>query len=211
MKYSPSRAELAHSRALLRCPRRSSVTNYELTPPMCRLQLSKLLLCSHIFHNLKALPECLPRSCSKPEPTGCRKESSVSLAAKQCFRKLNKICVGGIPNSKEACICKVSKSITTFSSLKHCGKIQSIFAKNNKYTFQRPKVHFESTKVYVQSTKYTFNLQKHTVKVQKHTFEVFFQRTRVHFQITKRYFQRTKSILSKYKMIRSKHKSILST
>ena len=88
MKYSPSRAELAHSRALLRCPRRSSVTNYELTPPMCRLQLSKLLLCSHIFHNLKALPECLPRSCSKPEPTGCRKESSVSLAAKQCFRKL---------------------------------------------------------------------------------------------------------------------------
>ena len=65
MKYSPSRAELAHSRALLRCPRRSSVTNYELTPPMCRLQLSKLLLCSHIFHNPKKLfqnvcPEAAP-------------------------------------------------------------------------------------------------------------------------------------------------------
>ena len=27
--------------------------NYELTPPMCGLQLSKLLLCGHIFHNLK--------------------------------------------------------------------------------------------------------------------------------------------------------------
>ena len=65
-----------------------SQMNYELTPPMCGLQLSKLLLCGHIFHNLKALPECLLRNCSKPEPTGCRKESSASLASKQCFRKL---------------------------------------------------------------------------------------------------------------------------
>ena len=74
--------------------------------------------------------------------------------------------VGGIPNSKEVCICKVFESITTFSLLKHCGKVQKYICKVQQVYFQRPKVHFESTKVYVQSTKLYFQFTKHTFKVQ---------------------------------------------
>ena len=91
---------------------------------------------------------------------------------------INKRSVGGIPNSKEVCICKVYTLITTFSLPKHCGKVQKYTCKVQQVYFQCPKVHFESTKIYLQSTKcyfqivHTFKVQKYTFQVQKYTFQV---------------------------------------
>ena len=148
------------------------------------------------------------------------------------FFLAKKISVGGIPNSKEVCICKVYKLITTFSLLKHCGKVPKYICKVQQVYFQRPKVHFESRKVYVQSTKVYFQSTKSCFQFTKAYFQstkAYFQSTKVYCQSTKTYFQSilsmyksalsnckkvlstNKSILSKYKMILPKHKSILST
>ena len=64
-----------------------------------------------------------------------------------------KISVGGIPNSKEVCMCKVNKLITTLFLLKHCGKVQQYVCKVQQVHVQRPNVHFASTKVHVQNPK----------------------------------------------------------
>ena len=140
------------------------------------------------------------------------------------------------PTARRFAFVKYHKLITTFSLLKHCGKIQKYICKEQQVYFQRPKVHFESTKVYVQSTKvycskYKSILSKYkiilsiykSILLQKHTFKVRkSQSTKAYFQSIlstyksalsnyKKILSTYKSILSKYKMILSKHKSILST
>ena len=90
---------------------------------------------------------------------------------------LEKISVGGIPNSKEVCVYKMDINYHLFFALavwifnatwsKHCGKVRKYTCKVQKYTFKVQKYTFK-----VQN--YTFNLQKHTFKVhkQKYTFKV---------------------------------------
>ena len=128
------------------------------------------------------------------------------------------ISVGGIPNSKEVCICKVHNLIATFSLLEHCGKVQKYICKVRQVYFQRPKLHFESTKVYVQSTKVYFQSTKLYFQFTKAYFQstkAYVQSTKVYCQSTKAYFQSIlstyKSALSNCKKILSAYKSILST
>ena len=128
------------------------------------------------------------------------------------------ISVGGIPNSKEVCICKVDNLIATFSLLEHCGQSTKVYLqsttsilstsktalwKYKKYTFKVQKYTFKVQNYTFNLQKHTFKVQKHTfkvrkyiVKVQKHTFKVYFQRTRVHFQNCKKILSAYKSILS---------------
>ena len=74
-------------------------------------------------------------------------------------RGRKRISVGGIPNSKEVCICKVDINDHLF------------FA---QALWQSTKLHFQSTKAaYFQRTKaYLFNVQKHTFTVQNYTLKV---------------------------------------
>ena len=83
------------------------------------------------------------------------------------------ISVGGIPNSKEVCICKVDINYHLFFA-QALWQSTKVYLQSTEVYVQRPKVHFQSTNVNFQSRK------------------AYFQFTKAYFQSTKAYFQSTK-------------------
>ena len=84
--------------------------------------------------------------------------------------KRGKIGLGGIPNSKEVCTCKLAINYHLFFAQAVWQSTKVYFQRTNVY-FCNLKVYFRSTKLYILSKvqKYTFEVQKYTFKVQKYS------------------------------------------